>query len=81
MEAPSYYALRVSPGVEATQWWSCALAAGATAPAPIRAILAGRLRVEVTAEEAEHVLAWARAIDGWAGDGAPPLRIYPEPAA
>jgi hypothetical protein len=30
--------------------------------------------------EAEHLLAWARTLDGWA-DALPPLRIYPEPAA
>jgi hypothetical protein len=81
VEPPSYYALRVSPGVQTTRWWTCARAAGSSAPAAIRALLAGRARVEVSADEAAHVLAWARTLDGWAGDGAPPLRVHPEPAA
>jgi hypothetical protein len=80
VEAPSYYALRVSPGVHATQWWTAARASGSSAPAAIRALLSGRARVEVSADEAAHVLAWARALDGWAGDGGPPLRVHPEPA-
>ena len=81
MDAPSYYALRVAPGVQTTNWWLSARAAGATAPAAIRALLAGRARVEVSADEAAHVLAWARGLDGWAGDGGPPLQVHPEPAA
>jgi hypothetical protein len=79
VEPPSYYALRVAPGVHATQWWACARSAGPTAPSSIRALLAGRARVEVSAAEAAHVLAWARGLDGWA-DGGPPLRVHPEPA-
>jgi hypothetical protein len=81
VDSPSYYALRVSPGVQATNWWTSARAAGSTAPAAIRALLAGRARVEVSADEAARVLAWARDLDGWAGDGGPPLRVHPEPAA
>ena len=79
MEPPSYYALRVSPGVQTTHWWASARAAGSNAPAAIRALLAGRARVEVSADEAAHVLAWARGLDGWTGDG-PPLRVHPERA-
>ena len=80
MEPPSYYALRVSPDVQKSHWWSSARAAGASAPAAIRALLAGRARVEVSADEAAHVLAWARGLDGWTGEGGPPLRVHPEPA-
>jgi hypothetical protein len=78
MSSPSYYALRIAPGAPAPRWWACARQSGPAAPRAIRALLAGRSRVELSAEEAEHVIAWARGLDGWGGDGLAPLRIYPE---
>ena len=73
----SYYALRVCPDAAASPWWASARDAGSTAPPAIRAILAGRSRVELTAAEAENVLAWARTLPGWDDDSLAPLRIYP----
>jgi hypothetical protein len=73
----SYYALRVCPDAAASPWWASARHAGSTAPRAIRAILAGRSRVELTADEAEHVLAWARELPGWDDDSLAPLRVYP----
>ena len=75
--AHSYYALRVSPDADAGPWWESARGAGSAAPPPIRALLAGRSRVELTAHEAESVLAWARTLDGWDVDGHAPLRVHP----
>jgi hypothetical protein len=71
-EDNSYYALRVHEHSDASVWWTAARAASATAPPAIRAILAGRMRVEVTTEEAAVALAWASAVAGGA-----PLSLYP----
>ena len=73
----SYTALRVCPDAAASPWWASARHAGSTAPPAIRGILAGRSRVELTAHDAEHVLAWARTLPGWDDDGLVPLRVYP----
>ena len=78
MDTPSYYAIRLCPHARSTVWWAGAERVGAAAPPAFRALLTGRSRVEVTAVEAEHLLEWARTLDGWA-DALPPLRIYPEP--
>ena len=43
----------------------------------MRAILAGRSRVEVSADEAVAVLRWARGLDGWDPDALAPVWIYP----
>jgi hypothetical protein len=42
----------------------------------MRAILAGRSRVEVSPEEAWDALSWARSVDGWDGALAP-VYMYP----
>jgi hypothetical protein len=47
------------------------------APPAMRAILAGRHRVEVSADEAAAVLRWARRLDGWDPDALAPVWIYP----
>jgi hypothetical protein len=39
--------------------------------------MGGRTRVEVTAEEAWALLAWARNVDGWESGGHTALWIYP----
>ena len=76
LSAPSYYALRVRPSAHAPRWWASARDAAAAPPA-ITAMLAGRSRVEVSAEEALQALAWARALPGWDDDSLTPLWAYP----
>jgi hypothetical protein len=77
MGAPSYYALRVCERADASLWWACVRRALPDVPAPVRAILAGRSRVEISADEAWAVLAWARTLDGWEIGGRTALHIYP----
>ena len=76
-DPPTYFALRVCPKASAPEWWAAARRAARTAPPAIRSILAGRSRVELSAEEVSDALAWASAIDGWDGDGLAPLWVYP----
>ncbi len=71
------YVLRAGGRAEETRWWSSAIQAHASAPPAVRAILTGRSRVEVSAEEAQAVLAWASALDGWDDHGTAPLSSYP----
>ncbi len=74
----SYYALRVRPEAGAPDWWAAAHAAGNDAPPPIRAVLSGRSRVEITAEEAVLAIHWASRLSGWDDTGGPkPLFVYP----
>ena len=42
-----------------------------------RAILGGRVRVEVSAEQAIDALAWASSLDGWDQDSLAGLWVYP----
>jgi hypothetical protein len=77
MGAPSYYALRVCERADASLWWASVRRALPDVPEPIRAILAGRSRVEINADEAWAVLAWARKLEGWDSHGDTPLWIYP----
>jgi hypothetical protein len=78
LEEPSYYALRVCPDADTPLWWAIASAHAARAPAALRPILDGRRRrVELDAQAATAVLAWARAIDGWPSTGPTPVWIYP----
>jgi hypothetical protein len=77
VQPPSYYALRVDARVDAPRWWAAARRAIALAPPAVRAILAGRSRVEVTAEEARAALAWARALVPGDADAPSPLRVHP----
>jgi len=64
-EPPPYYALRVCPRADAPPWWSSAREAADRAPWAIQAILAGRMRVEVSAQDAIAALSWARTLEGW----------------
>jgi hypothetical protein len=73
----SYFALRVCLRADAPDWWAVARCAHHTAPPAVRAILAGRTRVEVSPAEARAAIAWAAALDGWDPDGFPPLWVYP----
>jgi hypothetical protein len=61
---PSYYALRIHPQAVAPVWWAAARVASEV-PAPVRALVAGRARVEVSAREAIEAIAWARELPGW----------------
>jgi hypothetical protein len=73
---PTYYALRVCPVADAPAWWRAARAVAADAPPAVRAILAGRSRVEVTAAEAAAAIAWASALAGWDNDSLTPIWVY-----
>jgi hypothetical protein len=73
----SYLALRVCPRAASADWWVSARSAMHDAPPAMRAILAGRTRVEVSADEALAVLRWARGLDGWDPDALAPVWIYP----
>ena len=75
----AYYALRIRPEAVAPEWWAAAQAAGHEAPQPVRAVLGGRTRVELTAEEAVMAIHWASGLTGWDENGGlKPLFIYPE---
>jgi hypothetical protein len=73
----SYYALRVRPDAVAPDWWAAARAAGNDAPTPVRALLGGRRRIELTGEEAVLAIHWASRLSGWNDHGRPPLFVYP----
>ena len=46
------------------------------APDSVRALLAGRNRLELSAQEAEAAIEWARHLPGWEIDGTPALAVY-----
>ena len=71
----SYLALRVCTKASAPAWW---LAAGSRGdvPAAISALLGGRTRIELTAEEAAQALEWAASVDGWGTADPKPLFVY-----
>jgi hypothetical protein len=73
----TYYALRVRSDAVAPEWWAAAHARGADAPQPVRALLTGRTRVELSPEEAIRAIQWAAQLTGWDDDGEHPLFIYP----
>lgn len=74
---PSYYALRVCPRADTPAWWAAARQAMTGAPPAIRAILAGRSRVEVSEAEAAEAIAWASGLPGWDSNSLTPLWVYP----
>jgi hypothetical protein len=65
VESGSYYAIRVRADARATQWWSVAELAE-NPPLAMRGLLDGRDRVEVSANEATEILAWAAPLNGGA---------------
>ena len=77
---PSYIALRVHPSGDGLDWWTAASARADDAPTAIRALLAGRTRVELSRREAEQALRWASALAGWDQRAVKPLFVYPEAA-
>jgi hypothetical protein len=72
-----FHALRVSSTAVAPEWWAAAHACNGDAPQPVRALLGGRTRVELTAEEAVLAIHWASRLSGWGDDGQHPLVVYP----
>ena len=73
----SYKALRAFHGSEAETWWSVARQCSSVPP-PLAALLQGRTRIEVSAEEADACLAWAERLDGWAEANPKPLLVHPD---
>jgi hypothetical protein len=71
----SYEALRAVHGGDAETWWSAARRCS-TVPPPLAALLQGRTRIEVSAEEADAALAWAEQLDGWADANPKPLLVH-----
>jgi hypothetical protein len=74
-DAGSYCVLRVCPRAAADAFWS-ALRAEREIPDAIAVLLAGRIRVEITHQEAAEALAWAARISGWDSADPKPLFIY-----
>jgi hypothetical protein len=73
----SYYALRVCPAAPTRETWVAADAHGDEAPAAVRALLAGRTRVELSATEAELAISWASGLPGWDEQPLKPIFVHP----
>jgi hypothetical protein len=76
----SYYALRVSSRAAAEAWWE-AVRGRRDVPRAIAAMLAGRVRVELSRDEAERALAWAASVDGWERSEPKPVALHAAGAA
>jgi hypothetical protein len=74
--APSYHALRISAGTSAIEWLRQARTRQEKTPLAILALLAGRTRVEVTADEAAEAIEWAACLPGWNPNHPPPLTVH-----
>ncbi|HEX6698869.1 MAG TPA: hypothetical protein VF080_18805 [Solirubrobacteraceae bacterium] len=74
-EPASYCVLRVCPRASAEAFWS-ALRAQPEIPPAIGVLLGGRIRVEVTRQEAAEALVWASGISGWDSAEPKPLFLY-----
>jgi hypothetical protein len=71
----SYVAIRVHPST-AAETWLAAARRRPNVPRAIAALIGGRNRVEVTAEEAEDALRWAASTDGWIEMDPKPLVVH-----
>ena len=71
----SYCVLRVCPRARAEAFWS-AVGRRDDVPRAIEVILSGRIRVELTHDEAVEALLWAAAVPGWADAEPKPLFLY-----
>jgi hypothetical protein len=67
--------LRICPEASAPAWWD-AVSRRPDAPPAIDALLSGRRRVEVTAQEATQAIVWAENIDGWAAADPKPVFVH-----
>jgi hypothetical protein len=72
----TYYALRVRPETLRWTWWATA-PNSRDAPRPVRALLNGRTRVELTADVAVRAIHWAAQLSGWDDHPQPPVFVYP----
>jgi hypothetical protein len=72
--ASPHVVLRLDPA--AAEWRAAARRRGFDAPEPIRALLAGRSRIEVGPAEADRALEWAAQLPGWSEDRRPPLFVH-----
>jgi hypothetical protein len=79
-DAASYCVLRVCARAPAEAFWA-ALRAQSEVPPAIGVLLAGRIRVELTRQEATEALAWASGISGWDSADPKPLFLYDPRAA
>ena len=70
----SYVVLRIDRAAD--EWVEAAPARVHAAQVPIRALLTGRSRVEVTPAEAAGALERASELPGWDDDGRPPLFVH-----
>jgi hypothetical protein len=59
----------------ADAWW-LAVRLRRDVPVPLKTLLGGRSRVEVTDEEAAAALAWAETVDGWSAAEPKPLFVH-----
>jgi hypothetical protein len=66
--------LRVDAGSD--EWLAAARVRASAAPDSIRALLAGRSRVEVEQVEARRAILWASQLPGWDEHGRPPLFVH-----
>jgi hypothetical protein len=73
--ASPHLVLRIDPAA-AREWLAAARDGSRDAPDSMRALLAGRSRVEVEPAEAERALAWGAQLPGWHEDGRPPLFVH-----
>jgi hypothetical protein len=71
----SYLVLRPAHSAETDGWWAAARRR-ADAPAAVAALMRGRSRIELSADEADATLLWAAALDGWADAEPKPLVLY-----
>ena len=76
----SYYALRARPTATADAWWR-AVRRRRDAPHAIAVLLAGRVRLELSRDEAERALAWAASVEGWERSEPKPVALYAASAA
>ena len=72
----SYYALRRCRGASSDAWWVKRRDAP-DAPPAVLALIAGRVRIELSYEETVEAIEWAERIGGWPTTGPSPLSVYP----
>lgn len=71
----SYLVLRPAHNAETDGWWAAARRSADT-PSAVTALLRGRSRIELSADEADATLSWAAGLDGWADAEPKPLVVY-----
>jgi hypothetical protein len=71
----SYLVLRPAHSAETDGWWAAARRR-ADVPAAVAALMRGRSRIELSADEADATLLWAAGLDGWADAEPKPLVLY-----